>query len=41
MQIFVKTIAQKTISLSVEPSDRVETVQALVWSVEGFQFNIL
>ena len=40
MQIFVKTITQKTISLEVEPSDTLETVQALIFSVEG-SLNIL
>ena len=40
MHIFVKTINQKTISLSVEPTDTTETIQALIFSVEG-PLNIL
>ena len=40
MQIFVKTINQKTISFEFEPSDTLKTVQALIFSVEG-PLNIL
>ena len=40
MQIFVKTLNQKTISLEVKSTDTLETVQAMIWSVEG-SLNIL
>ena len=40
MHIFEKTINKKTRSLSVEPTDTLENVQALIFSVEG-PLNIL
>ena len=35
MQIFVKLTTQKTISLEVDPTDTLETVQAIIWTKEG------
>ena len=35
MQIFVKTLTGKTITLEVEPTDRVETVNAKIQDKEG------
>ena len=35
MHIFVKLIVQKTISLEIDPTDTLETVQALIWAKEG------
>ena len=35
MQIFVKTLTGKTITLEVEPSDSVENVKAMIQDKEG------
>ncbi len=35
MQIFVKTLTGKTITLDVEPSDKIETVKAKLQEKEG------
>ena len=35
MQIFVKTLSGKTITLEVEPSDSIETVKAKIQEKEG------
>ncbi len=35
MQIFVKTLTGKTITLDVEPSDNIETVKAKLQEKEG------
>jgi len=35
MQIFVKTLTGKTITLEVEPSDRIENVKAKIQNKEG------
>lgn len=35
MQIFIKTLTGKTITLDVEPSDTIETVKAKVQDKEG------
>ena len=35
MQIFVKTLTGKTITLEVEPSDNIETVKAKLQDKEG------
>ena len=35
MQIFVKTLTGKTITLEVEPSDSIENVQAKIQDKEG------
>ena len=35
MQIFVKTLTGKHITLEVEPTDRIEDVKAKIWDKEG------
>ena len=35
MQIFVKTLTGKTVTLEVEPSDSVENVKAMIQDKEG------
>ena len=35
MQIFVKTLTRKTITLEVEPSDSIEIVKTKIWDKEG------
>ena len=37
MQIFIKTLTGKTITLDVEPSDTIETVKSKVQDKEGIQ----
>jgi len=38
MQIFVKTLSGKTITLEVEPSDRIEAIKFQIESKDGFAF---
>jgi hypothetical protein len=37
MQIFVKTLTGKTITLDVEPSDNIETIKQKITDKEGCQ----
>ena len=35
MQIFVKTLTGKTVTLDVEPSDNIEALKGKIWDSEG------
>ena len=40
MQIFVKTLTGKTITLDVEPSDRIETVKGKIQDKERIRLRV-
>ena len=40
MQIFVKTLTGKTITLEVEPSDSIENVKAKIQVMDRFHFSL-